>query len=174
VNFFELIASRRSVRAYSPAPVEPEKLNAILEAANRAPSAGNLQAYEIYLVRDAAVRRRLARAALDQFFLAQAPVVLVFCAHGRRSAERYGRRGAELYALQDASVACTFAMLAVTALGLGTVWVGAFDEEAVRGAIGAPEAHRPVAMLPVGYPAEQPEATPRRRLAELVHEVGAG
>lgn len=171
MNFFELIESRRSVRAYSPAPIEPEKLHAILEAANRAPSAGNLQAYEIYLVRDAAVRRLLARAALDQFFLAQAPVVLVFCTHARRSAERYGRRGAELYALQDATVACTFAMLAAAAQGLGTVWVGAFDEEAVRRAIGAPEAHRPVAILPVGYPAEQPQATPRRSLSELVHEV---
>lgn len=171
MNFFELIESRRSVRAYSPAPIEPEKLHAVLEAANRAPSAGNLQAYEMYLVRDPAVRRSLARAALDQFFLAQAPVVLVFCTHARRSAERYGRRGVELYALQDATVACTFAMLAAAAQGLGTVWVGAFDEEAVRRAIGAPEAHRPVAMLPVGYPAEQPPATSRRPLAELIHEV---
>lgn len=171
MNFFELIESRRSVRAYSPASIEPEKLRAILEAANRAPSAGNLQAYEIYLVRDAAVRRLLARAALDQFFLAQAPVALVFCAHARRSAERYGRRGAELYALQDATVACTFAMLAAAAQGLGTVWVGAFDEEAVRRAIGAPEGHRPVAILPVGYPAEQPQATPRRPLSDLVHEI---
>lgn len=171
MDFFELIRARRSVRAYSPAPVEDDKLQAILTAANLAPSAGNLQAYEIYLVRDRQVRLALARAALEQWFISEAPLALVFCANPERSASRYGRRGVRLYALQDATIACTFAMLAVTALGLATVWVGAFDDEAVRRAIGAPEGHQPVAILPIGYPAEQPAAAPRRALKDLVHEV---
>ncbi len=171
MDFFELIRMRRSIRAYKQQPVEEEKIQAVLEAANQAPSAGNLQAYEIYLVRDRAVRLALARAALEQWFISEAPVALVFCTHAQRAAGRYGRRGVQLYALQDATVACTFAMLAAAALGLGTVWVGAFDDEAVRRAIGAPEAHRPVAILPLGYPAEQPAATGRRRLEDLVHEV---
>lgn len=171
MDFFELIQRRRSVRVYAPAPVEEAKLRAILEAANRAPSAGNLQAYEIYLVRNRNVRVALARAALEQWFISEAPVALVFCAHAERSAARYGRRGAQLYALQDATIACAFAMLAANALGLGTVWVGAFDEEGVRRALGAPEGHRPIAILPLGYPAEQPAATPRRSLRDLVHEL---
>ncbi|MGB9606305.1 MAG: nitroreductase family protein, partial [Bryobacteraceae bacterium] len=91
MEFFELIRQRRSVRAYKQAPVEPEKLEKILTAANLAPSAGNLQAYEIYLVRDGKVRQALARAALDQWFISEAPVALVFCAHPERSAMKYGR-----------------------------------------------------------------------------------
>lgn len=173
MDFFELIQARRSVRLYSPAPVEDEKLQAILKAANQAPSAGNLQAYEIYLLRDRAARVAVARAALDQWFISEAPVALVFCANPERSAGRYGRRGVRLYSIQDATIACTFAMLAATALGLATVWVGAFDDDGVRRAIGAPEAHLPVAILPIGYPAEHPAPAPRRALEDLVHEVEA-
>ena len=99
-----------------------------------------------------------------------APVVLAFCAHPRRSAAKYGRRGEELYCVQDATIACAYAQLAATALGLGSVWVGAFDTDAVAQAIGARRDWRPVALLPIGYPAESPEATPRRSLNELVHE----
>jgi nitroreductase len=173
MDFFELIEARRSVRMYRPEPVEEEKLEAILKAANLAPSAGNLQAYEIYLARERAVRVALARAALDQWFVSEAPVALVFCADPERSAGRYGRRGARLYAVQDATIACSFAMLAATALGLATVWVGAFDDEGVRRAVGAPEGRQPVAILPVGYAAERPAPAPRRPLEELVHEAEA-
>jgi nitroreductase len=76
-----------------------------------------------------------------------------------------------LYCIQDASIACTFAMLAATAQGLSTVWVGAFDEEKVRLAVDAPLEHRPVAMLPIGYGAEQPRIRERRSLRDLVHPV---
>jgi nitroreductase len=146
-------------------------LQQILENINRAPSAGNLQAHEVYVVCDAARRRALVAAAYDQEFLAQAPLVLVFCTHAKRSAVRYMQRGTELYCIQDATIACTFAMLAATALGLSTVWVGAFDEERVRGVLGAPPEHRPVAMLPVGYAAESPRIRPRRKLNDLVHQL---
>jgi nitroreductase len=75
--------------------------------------------------------------------------------------------------VQDAAIACTFAILAAAALGLSTVWVGAFDEDEVRYIIKAPLAHRPVAMLPIGYAAESPPVSSRRSLNELVHEVGS-
>ena len=162
MEFFELIQKRRSIRAYTSQAIETEKLQAILEAANRAPSAGNLQAYEIYMVDQPARLRALARASLDQDFIAQAPVALVFCAHAARSSRKYGQRGASLYCVQDATIGCTFALLAITALGLASVWVGAFDEDGVRQAIGAGADLRPVAILPVGYPGEQPEASSRR------------
>jgi len=77
----------------------------------------------------------------------------------------------DLYCVQDATIACTFAILAATALGLASVWVGAFDEDDVRRAIGAPPTHRPVAMLPIGYAAEVPRLRPRRSLKDLVHQV---
>ena len=171
MEFFDAVKSRHSIRAFTAAPIDRDKMQAILEAANRAPSAGNLQAYEIYLVTKAGDRSALARAALEQWFVAQAPVVLVFCAHPGRSSRRYGERGVRLYAIQDATIACAFAMLAATALGLATVWVGAFDDDSVRRAIRAPAEIIPVALLPVGYAAEKPETTPRRRLSDLVREL---
>ncbi|HXF82517.1 MAG TPA: nitroreductase family protein [bacterium] len=170
-GFFAVVRTRHSVRAFADRPVAPEMLRRILDTANRAPSAGNRQAYAIYAVMKRSVREALARAAFDQAFVAQAPVVLVFCAHPARSARRYGERGRTLYCIQDATIACAHAQLAATALGLATVWVGAFDEEAVRQALDAPPDLRPVAILPVGYPAEEPEITGRRTLEDLVRDI---
>ena len=171
MELFELIRVRRSVRAFTTQPLEPEKRQAILEAANRAPSAGNLQAYEIYAVTHRATLRALARASLDQEFIAQAPLALVFCAHPARSVKKYGKRGAWLYCIQDATIACAYAQLAATSLGLGNVWVGAFDDDRVRAAIGVSDELVPVAILPVGYAAEQPRASPRRSLDDLVRPI---
>ena len=169
MDLFEAIQRRRSVRAFTQKTVEPATLARVLAAANAAPSAGNLQAYEIFQLTRPNHRAALAHAALDQFFIAQAPVALVFCANPERSAVKYHERGAQLYSVQDATIACAFAMLAATALGLGTVWVGAFDDAAVQSVL-----HRrdllPVAILPIGYPAEEPEPTPRRSLDDLVHQ----
>lgn len=172
MEFFEVLTARHSIRAYDPRPVEGKKLQRILEAVNGAPSAGNLQAFEIYLVCDEARKMALVRAAGDQEFLAQAPVVLIFCAHAALSETRYAHRGAQLYCVQDATIACTFAMLAVTALGLSCVWVGAYDEEEVRSIIGAPVDHRPVAILPIGYAGETPRLRSRRGVHSLLHQAG--
>jgi len=169
MDFFPLIQTRRSVRLYQDTPIEPEKLQKILEAANLAPSAGNLQGYEIYVITRLEQRHGLVKAALGQEFLAQAPVDLIFCANPARSAVKYSKRGRELYCVQDATIACTFAMLAAQELGLSTVWVGAFQEEPVRQAASIPPELIPVAILPVGYAAESPKSRPRRKLEDLVH-----
>ena len=171
MKFFEVVGARHSIRAFAATPVEPEKLRRILESANHAPSAGNLQAYEIYAVTGRAPLSALARAALDQEFVAQAPLALVFCARPARSARRYGRRGASLYSIQDATIACAYAQLAATALGLSSVWVGAFEDDPVRQAIRVGEETLPVAILPIGYAGEEPEETTRRPLADLVRYV---
>ncbi len=172
MDLFEVFAARHSIRAFTDQPVPDEAVKKIFEAVNRAPSAGNLQAFEIYQVTQPSHREALTRAALDQEFLAQAPVVLVFCAAPARSAVRYTERGETLYCIQDATIASAFAMLAATALGLGTVWVGAFDEQAVHKVIGAAPGHRPIAMLPIGYPNAEPRIRPRRALEDIVHLVG--
>jgi nitroreductase len=171
MEFFEVVEERHSIRSFARTPIEPEKIQKILETANKAPSAGNLQAYEIYMTIEADHRLALSRAALGQDFIASAPVVLVFCAHPARTAPHYGDRGVRLYALEDAAIACTYAMLAATALGLATSWVGAFDDEAVKRAIGAPDDLLPIVILPVGYAAETAQPTSRRRLDELVHKI---
>jgi nitroreductase len=170
-DLFATVEARHSVRAFEPRAIEPTRLEQILMAANCAPSAGNLQAYQIVVVRALAHRRALAHAAHRQAFVADAPVVLVFCADPERSAERYGRRGAELFAVQDATIAAAYAQLAAAALGLASTWVGAFDEAAAADVVGG---LRPVCLLPLGYPAETPVPTPRRRLDDLVHEERLG
>ncbi|MCL5264256.1 MAG: nitroreductase family protein [Chloroflexi bacterium] len=171
MDFFDTVARRHSIRAFRDVEVEREKIDRILETINHAPSAGDLQAYQVYLVHSRRQRLALAHAALDQMFISEAPVVLVFCATPQRSAIKYGQRGEQLYALQDATIACAYAQLATSTLGLGAAWVGSFDEDAVRRAIGAPGDEIPIAILPVGYPAEAPGWTPRRSLRDLVREV---
>lgn len=169
MDFFEVLQKRYSVRAYKPDPIDDATLTKILEAVNSAPSAGNLQAYEVILVRDPERKRQLARASWDQWFIAEAPVVLVFVANPERN-RRYGKRGAELYCVQDATIACSYAQLAATALGLGSCWIGAFDDDKVREVVGIPQNMRPVAILPIGVPEDMPEPKERRPLGDLVHE----
>ncbi len=169
MEFFEVLQARRSVRAYERKPIEEEKLQKLLEAINSAPSAGNLQAYEVVLVRDPERIRQLARASHDQTFIEDAPVVLVFVANPLRNSHTYGRRGEHLYCMQDATIACTIAHLTATALGLSSCWIGAFDDEAVAKIVGAEPPLQVAAILPIAYPAEHPSPRPRRPLDDLVH-----
>jgi len=171
MEFSEVISKRHSIRTFTDQPVEAEKLQHILETANLAPSAGNLQAYEIYAITDAKKRDGLSCAALAQEYIAKAPVALVFCTHPELTDGKYTERGTRLYTVQDATIACSFAMLAATDLGLGSVWVGTFDEKVVRTIIGASESQVPVVILSIGYPGEFPDQHPRRPLDQLVHWV---
>ncbi len=142
-----------------------------MEAIRSAPSAGNLQAYEVMVILDEAKKAEVARWALSQWFIAQAPVVFVFFANPSRSAIKYGKRGAELYCVQDATIACAYAQLAAVALGLGTCWIGAFEEAGLKSSLSAPKELKPVAILTVGYPAEEPLPTPRRSLGDIFRIV---
>jgi nitroreductase len=168
MNVLEAINARQSIRAYQARPIEPEKLEAVLAAANRAASAANLQAYHICVVRDGARKQALSAAAAGQSFLATAPLVLVFATEPSRSAAKYGPRGEQIYCMQDACAAVCNAMLAAVELGLGTCWVDAVDAPAAGRAVGLPDGQHAVVLLPLGYPAEQPPRTSRRELKDLV------
>ncbi|MBK8510007.1 MAG: nitroreductase family protein [Candidatus Competibacteraceae bacterium] len=168
-DFFETVRHRHSIRKYQPdMAVEPEKLSAILEMASAAPSAGDLQAYRIVVVRDLAERQALVKACHQQPFIAEAPVCLVFCADPARSASVFGERGAKLYALQDSTIAATYAQLAIVAAGLGSTWIGYFEEDKILETLKLEPGLVPVALLSLGYPAELPEPSSRRRLDEVV------
>ncbi len=149
----EIFQKRHCVRSFQSAPVEADKLQAILEAGNSAPSAGNLKAREIVVVKDQETKLALAKAALEQEFIAEAPIILVFCAVPGRSGRKYGNRGRELYSLQDATLAASFAWLQAVSLGLGACWLGAFQEEEVKNILKLQSDWRPVALLPIGYEA---------------------
>lgn len=162
------LLTRRSVRAFTDKPVPEALLRQLVELANWAPSAGNLQARDFIVVRDAATRSALARAA-DQVELAQAAAVLVVCTNARRIG-KYGVRGRELFSIQDAAAATQNFLLAAHESGLGAVWMGSFDEEAVRKILGIPGYARPVALVAVGWPAENPPPPKRLPLTEVLHK----
>ncbi len=168
-DFFKTVRHRHSIRKYQhDLPVEQEKLHAILEMACAAPSAGDLQAYKILVVTNEEKKSQLTEATFNQSFISEAPVSLVFCADPQRSAERYAERGRQLYALQDATIAASYAQLAIVAAGMASTWVGYFDEQHVKAILDIDKDLVPVALITVGYPAELPDPSPRRRLEEIV------
>lgn len=169
-GILQVIHQRVSVRKYRPDPVPRELIVQLLEAARWAPSAGNLQPWHFYVVTHEERRRCLATAALRQDFVASAPVCIVVCAEPERSARHYGERGRHLYCLQDTAAATQNILLAATALGLGSCWVGAFDEDQVRSCLNIPDRLRPVAIVPVGYPAHKTTLRTQRRPLEEVSQ----
>jgi len=168
-DLFTTIRNRHSIRKYqSDMPVEAEKLHAILEMACAAPSAGDLQAYKIIVVTDQDKRNKLSEAANNQTFISEAPVCLVFCSDENKSMEKFGEKGKELYALQDATIAAAYAQLAIVAAGLASTWVGFFDEQKIKDILTIEKSLKPVAMLSLGYPAEIPETSTRQNMEEIV------
>jgi len=169
MDLFEAIESRRSIRRFDPAvDVPPETVERLLSAAILTENAGNRQPWHFYVVRDPGLREGLVAAAHGQGFISQAPVAIVVCADAEQSGERYGQRGRELYCLQDTAAAVDHILLAAVALGLGSCWVGAFDESEAARVLDLPGNHRPVAILPIGKPTEAPGRRPRRPLGEVV------
>ena len=125
-----------------------------------APSAGNLLSRKFYFIYREDIRKGLVGAALGQLFIADAPLLIVICAD-KRIADHYGKRGTDLYMLQDSAASVQNLLLAAHEMGLATCWIGAFKEEPVVAALNLPVNLRPIAMVPVGYPAEQPSPPQR-------------
>jgi len=169
LDVFEAIKKRRSVRAYTSEEVSEEEVEKLIDAARLAPSAGNIQPWEFVIVRSTEIKRKLSDAALNQTFIEEAPVVIIVCADVARSNWGYGDRGANLYCLQDTAAATENMLLAAQALGLATCWIGAFYEDEVAKVVNTPRNVRPVAIVPVGHPAEKPSAPPKRSMREIVH-----
>jgi nitroreductase len=167
MEFTEVLAARRSVRHFNPKlEVKNTDINALLEAAIAAPTAGNIQPWRFYVVKSEEARTRLA-GAVPQGWATKAPVVIVVCADTRPCQARYGDRGVRLYAIQDTAAAVENILLAAVDRGLSSCWIGAFDEAAVSAAIGAPQLVVPVAILPVGHRAESAGRPARRPLLEV-------
>jgi nitroreductase len=161
MDFYEVLEARASTRDFTSEDVPADTVSALLEAACKAPTAGNLQPWRFFVARDPLVRRRLSDAAYGQSYVADAPVVIVVCADLDVCAHGYGSRGENLYAIQDTAAAVENILLAAVAEGLGACWVGAFDEERAKAVLGLPPGIRPLAMVPVGHPARSARKAPR-------------
>ncbi|KPJ63269.1 MAG: hypothetical protein AMS15_00925 [Planctomycetes bacterium DG_23] len=163
MEFLELVKKRRSIRDYRKDPVSDEDIKAVLEAARLAPSWGNRQCWRFVVVKDEVTREKLAD---KREWIAEAPVVIVACADPGKS----GQKADQDYYLLDVGIAMEHIMLAATERGLATCWIGWFDEDMARQAIGAPESIRVVAYTPLGHPAEEKdEVSERLPLEELVY-----
>ena len=171
-DFQRICKSRKSIRKFIDKTIEEDKITQILNIVNTAPSAGNLQAYEVVVVKSKDVKEKLSEAALHQAFIGEASIVLVFIAKTEESSVRYGRRGKELYSIQDATIACTYAMLACEDLGISSTWVGAFNEEKIIDILHCKNGEVPVVLLPIGYTLSPKVSLTRRKdLNELSREI---
>ena len=168
MDVLEAIGKRRSVRSYRDEPIPEEKVLQVLEAAIKAPSAGNVQPFKIVVVKEAFGRKKLAEAAWGQNFVAEAPIAIVFLVDIVESTGRYGSRGLELYALLDIGAAVENLLLSAQANGFGTCWVGAFKEEEVASALNAPQGLRPVTIVSLGYASKQPKERKKKNLDQML------
>jgi len=168
MDALECIYGRRSVRKYARGRVRDEDLKKILEAAIMAPSAGNLQPWKFYIVRNINVKRELMRAAYNQEFIYQADVCIVVVAIPHLSGRVYGERGETLYCIQDTAALIVYIMFAARIFDLDTCWVGAFSEDEVVRILDLPAEERPVAIIPVGKRGEIPRRRGRKEFENVV------
>ena len=157
MDVFEAIKTRRSIREYQEREVEEEKLQKVLEAGRLAPSAKNIQEWRFVVVRDKETREKLARAARNQAFVAQAPVSIVGCAIITDYRMTCGQRAYPI----DLAIAVDHMTLVAVEEGLGTCWIGSFFEDQVKEILGIPEEVRVVTLLTLGYSSFQPSPKPR-------------
>ena len=164
MEYFDLIQQRYSVRAYKPDAVEEEKLHKILEAARLAPTARNLQAFKLVVMRTDKHRDTLGRI-YRRPFITEAPLVIGIYVDTEKA---WVRADGKSYADVDAAIVMDHIVLAATDLGLGTCWIGAFNAEAARDAAGLGSGFEPVAFTPIGYPASSRPARSRAELDDIV------
>jgi nitroreductase len=170
MDVISAIKGRRSIREFKTKEVEPEKVEALKQALIWAPSAGNLQSRRFYFVTNDELKKRLVNAAFGQYFIRQAPLVVVGCVD-LHIGRHYGQRGMSLYCIQDLAASVENMMLAAYSIGLGSVWVGAFQPEEAARVLKLPEHLVPQAIVPVGYPDESPEPPERMGPEEAIVEI---
>jgi nitroreductase len=174
MEFKDVVLTRKSIRSYTDKPVEPEKLNEVLEMARWAPSWANRQCTQYIIVTD---KEKITQIAAERSWIKQAPILLVACADPQISGSHDGMN----YYLVDVGISMQQLVLAAANLGLGTCWIGAFDEAKVKQALGVPAGIKVVALTPLGYPADKEGlqeravraavgSNKRKPLEELIHK----
>lgn len=154
MEVFECIKSRRAVRKFLRKDVPWEQISLILDAGRMAPTAGNLQNFKFVVVLDEDKKKAIAEACVKQFWIAEASVLIIIIGEPEKAKRFYGERGVNLYTIQNCATAAENMMLEATNLGLGSCWVGAFPEDAIRRILSVPDEYIPYVIIPVGYPDE--------------------
>jgi len=166
VNIYELIKKRRSIRKYEPKEIEQDKLERVLDAARLAPSGKNVQGWKFIVVRDPQRKEQLVDACKGQKFMAEADAAVAVAVNEEEVYQGHGNYMTSFAV--DGAIALDHLILAATHEGLGTCWIGAFDENKVREILQVPQPYRIVALTPLGYPAQEGRDRGRKSLDEVV------
>ena len=165
----DLIKKRRSIRHFSDKAVEFEKLMKILEAGIYAPSSGNIKDYRFTVVTEKGLMKEVANSAIEQYWIATAPLVIVVSTETDKVEAYYKKRGVDLYTQHNAAAAVQNILLSAEEEGLNTCWVGAFEEEKIKKALGMPDHVKPHAIIPLGYGDEPPRKRDEPMLEQYVY-----
>ena len=168
MDFFELIYKRKSIRKYLDKPVEEEKLNKVLDAARIAPSAVNFQPWTFYVIRDKYMKEKFKEVYAKEWFYT-APVII--CGFYDRNVSYKRRHDGREFGEVDVTIALDHLILAAHALGLGTCWIGAYQEEKLKELLGVPDNMVPVCLTPLGYPAEEGRDKNRKESSEIIKYI---
>lgn len=168
MNFLELAKSRRSVRSFKKDEISDPLVFQLLSSIQAAPSAGNCQPWHVHVIKDKTVIERIRKEACKQAFIMTAPLLIVVSADIKLSEEHYKKRGRELYCIQDTAAAIQNMMLCAHSLGLGSCWCGHFGEKEIIKILELKDNLRPIAIVPVGYPKNEPKTVNRKSIEDFV------
>ncbi|MBR9683247.1 nitroreductase family protein [Candidatus Woesearchaeota archaeon] len=169
MDVIDTIKSRRTIKEFLPEFVSWDKISKILDAARHAPSCGNVQNWKFVVVIETEVKQQLAEAALQQYEILNAPVLIVVCAEPEKAGRYYGERGEHLFSIQNCASATQNMLLEAHSLGLGARWIGGFEEEMVKRILSLPEEVQPQVIVAIGHPKEVPAKPPKMPLESLVY-----
>ncbi len=170
MTILDAVKKRRSIREFQSKQIPDAIIEKLKDALIWAPSAGNLQARKFYFVFNNKMKEKIASAALNQRFIAEAPLTIVACTDSLIKIH-YGERGVNLYTIQDVAASLMGMMLVAHEFGLGSVWIGAFYDDKVSKILDLPYNLRPIAIVPIGYPASIPSAPSRVSKEYAIVEV---
>ena len=171
-DILDIIKERRTTEDFLPKYVDWDKVSRILDAARHAPSSGNIQNWKFIVVQNPLKKQQLAEAAFGQHKITLASALIIVLGEVDKGERYYGLRGARLYTIQNCAAAVQNMLLEATSLGLGSKWIGAFDEDKVREICGVPEEARPQAIVAIGYAKSIPAKPPKYPLESLVYLEG--
>ena len=170
MDFEDVVRKRKMVRRYKQnMPLLEKTITKLIKNAHRAPSAGHTQVQEFIIVKEPAIKKKLRAAAVDQEYVEDAPLLIVVCSNTSRSVGRYGIRGTEFYSITDGAFASLLILLTAVNEGIGACFVGAFDDAKVSKILNIPDQVRPIGIVCVGYPDEEPARIGRIALSHLVY-----
>src|SRR3989338_8095720 len=167
-DILDIIKSRRTIKEFVPKFVSWEKISSVLDAGRHAPSCGNLQNWRFLVIFDPGQKQQLAEACYGQYEIAQAWILIVVCSETEKAVHYYGERG-KFYTIQNCAAAIQNMLLEAHSLGLGTRWVGAFEEDQVKSLFGILEDINVQGVVALGYPKEIPAKPPKYPLEPITY-----